>query len=269
MSEQITVYDKVNDAAGLKIIGDSIAQSGMFGCDKPEQGLIIALQCMAERKPPLEMAKTYHIIKGKLTKRADAMLAEFKQAGGKFIFADLKNPTAQKAVVTFEDYKDFKVEYSIDDAKSAGVYNTKADSPWQRTPAAMLRARLVSETLRAIAPEIVVGCYTPEEASQFDDVTTPSQPKAKANAAKPKAKATLKKAEVIETEIVEDYKPTDVEKLEMLVDENSAEELLNDYFVNKGIIDGKQSWRNLDGETHAKMLSDFDRLLLAARKVQG
>lgn len=264
--EQIAAYENINDAGGIKMLGSAIAESGMFGASNDSQGMIIALQCMSENKPPLEMAKSYHIIKGKLTKRADAMLADFRKAGGKFIFKDLKNPTVQNALVTFEDYKDFAVEYSIEDAKSAGVYNTKADSPWIKTPAAMLRARLVSETLRAIAPEIVTGVYTPEEVTQFDDVATVSKQPTKATQSRPKAKPEPKKAEVIETEIVQQ---TEIEKLEMLIDENRAEELINDYFVNNGAIDGKQSWRNLDVKTHLRMLSGFDSLLGAARKVQA
>jgi len=266
MSEQIIAYENINHLEGIERLGNACARSGMFGDIQEPQGFIIALQCMAENKPPLELAKHYHIIKGKLTKRADAMLADFRKAGGKFIFEDLKNPSTQKAKVTFEDYQDFAVEYSLDDAKSAGVYNTAAASPWQKTPAAMLRARLVSETLRAIAPEIVTGVYTPEEAAQFDEVTKVSEPTPKATPAKAQRKPEPKQAEVIETEIVD---KTEREKLEILIDENKAEELINDFFVNKALIDGKQTWRDLDGETQASMLSDFDRLLIAAREVQA
>jgi hypothetical protein len=114
----------------------------------------------------------------------------------------------------------------------------------------MLRARLVSETLRAIAPEIVTGVYTPEEVTQFDDVATVSKQPTKATQSRPKAKPEPKQAEVIETEIVQQ---TEIEKLEMLI----------------GAIDGKQSWRNLDLKTHSRMLSGFDSLMDAARKVQS
>jgi hypothetical protein len=93
---EIQAYDKINDRDGLEMLGAAIQRSGMFGAETKEQGIILALQCMVEKKPPLEMAKNYHIIQGKLSKRADAMLADFRKAGGKFIFADLKNPTIQK-----------------------------------------------------------------------------------------------------------------------------------------------------------------------------
>lgn len=167
MNNEIAVYDKCSDMISIQILGDAIASSGMFGCENKSQGIVIAMQCMTERKPPLEMAKTYHLVKGKLSKRAEAMLAEFRKAGGKWTWGDLKDRERQTARVEFEgDVRE--VEYTINDAMLAGVYSQKSDSPWQKNPAAMCRARLTSETLRAIAPEIVQGAYTPEEISQFD-----------------------------------------------------------------------------------------------------
>jgi len=171
-NQQLEVYDKCNDMDSIQQLGKAIALSGMFGCEKPEQGIILALQCMTERKPPLELAKTYHIIKGKLSKKADAMLAEFRKAGGKWRWHDLKNREVQAASIEWEGQK-LEVSYSIDDAKQAGWWTEKdrGGNPtnWIKIPANMCRARLVSETLRAIAPEIVQGSYTPEEIENFDE----------------------------------------------------------------------------------------------------
>lgn len=252
--EQIETYSKINDLPGIEALGNAIALSGMFGCDKPEQGIIIALQCMAENMPPLEMAKNYHLVKGKLTKRADAMLADFRNAGGQWQWLDIKNPTKQAALVTFECYKDLPVEYTIDDAKQAGVYNAKADSPWQRTPAAMLRARCVSETLRAIAPEIVTGVYTPEEAAQFD---MPPVNAARAEfeaSAKPAAKV---KAEPKRAEVIIDT-PIDALTLDDLV--LPYVDKVNAYFDSKGAISLEmgQTWQDLDEETKAALFADWD-----------
>ena len=100
MKNEIQTYEKMNDLPSVKALGTAIATSGMFGCDKPEQGVIIALQCIAENKAPLEMAKNYHLVKGKLTKRADSMLADFKRSGGKIKWGDLKNREAQSGTFT-------------------------------------------------------------------------------------------------------------------------------------------------------------------------
>ena len=137
--------------------GNAISLSGLFGCKRPEQGQVFAIQCMFERKPPLEMAKTYHVVGDKLVKRADAMLADFRRAGGKWKWADLDATDKQEALVAWEG-EEYRVSYSIDQARAAGL--VKEGSNWTKDPATMLRARVVSRTLRAIAPEMVQGVYT-------------------------------------------------------------------------------------------------------------
>lgn len=256
MKNEIQTYEKMNDLPSVQALGTAIATSGMFGCDKPEQGVIIALQCIAENKAPLEMAKNYHLVKGKLTKRADSMLADFKRSGGKIKWGDLKNREVQSGTFTDPDGNVYDVSYSIDDAKAAGVYNNKADSPWQKTPAAMMRARLVSETLRAIAPEIVTGVYTPEEAAQFDDVQpAQSKPELKPAQAEP-----VTAHPILEAETVEDTANDTTQHigwLERLIFDAGAEDKVNKYYESKGAIDQliEQTWRDLPA---AKLQHLFD-----------
>ena len=267
MKNEIQTYEKMNDLPSVQALGKVIAESGMFGCKKPEQGIIIALQCIAENKPPLEMAKNYHIVTGKLTKRTDAMLADFKKIGGKFVWNDLqlKNKKVQSATFTDPDGNAYKVSYSIEDAKSAGVYSENPDSSWQKTPAAMLRARLISETLRAIAPETVTGVYTPEEASQFDDVQPTQFTETKQIVIKGNATVEdLKQVEgvkvtaqpVIEAETVKDtekntfnqqFSQVSRYKLERFIFEAKAEDKVNAYYTSKNAIDPliEQTWRDL------------------------
>ena len=247
MNNEIQTYEKMNDLPSVQALGGAIATSGMFGCDKPEQGVIIALQCIAENKAPLEMAKNYHLVKGKLTKRADSMLADFKRSGGKIKWGDIKNREVQSGTFTDPDGNVYDVSYSIDDAKVAGVYSNQAHSPWQKTPAAMMRARLVSETLRAIAPEIVTGVYTPEEAAQFDDVqpATQNKPEPKLAQSEP-----VTAQPILEAETVEDTKkgmPDTIQQLERLIFVAKAGDKVNSYFESKGAIDKliDQTWRDL------------------------
>ena len=250
----------MNDLPSVQALGGAISESGMFGCNKPEQGVIIALQCIAENKPPLEMAKNYHLVKGKLTKRADSMLADFKRSGGKIKWGDLKNREAQSGTFTDPDGNVYDVSYSIDDAKAAGVYNSKADSPWQKTPAAMMRARLVSETLRAIAPEIVTGVYTPEEAAQFDDVQPATQSKPEPKLAQSEA---VTAQPILEAEPVQDAinaTPDTRQQLERLIFDAKAEDQVNAYFEQKGALDQLigSTWRDLDFPKLQHLLDNWD-----------
>jgi len=257
---QLSAYDKINDAKGIDLFGNAICRSGMFGCESKEAGMIFALQCMAENKPPLEMAKNYHLVKGKLTKRADAMLADFRRAGGKVTWDDLKNEAVQSAVFDFEGNK-IKGSFSMDDAQRAGL--VRKGSAWDKTPAAMLRARCISETLRAIAPEIVQGVYVPEEI----DIAEASPI---AEAKKPKKPKKPKKLEEPATDVdaIEVENMAQRPHLESLIAENDLEYRTNLYWTNKGNIDLDldQTWRDLPQNIQAKMEIGFDAFRKAVSK---
>ncbi len=255
---QITAYDKINDANGIDLIGNAICRSGMFGCESKEAGIVFALQCIAENKPPLEMAKNYHLVKGKLTKRADAMLADFRRAGGKVTWEDLKNENVQSAVFDFEGNK-INGSFSMDDAKRAGL--NRAGSAWDKTPAAMLRARCISETLRAIAPEIVQGVYVPEEIDVAEAAPI-------AEAKKPKTKKVKKTKAIVEAIDVEEMPIEDRPNLAALIDSNDLEYKTNLYWTNKGNIDMDldQTWRDLPQSIQAKVEIGFDAFRKAVSK---
>lgn len=248
---QITAYDKINDAEGIELIGNAICRSGMFGCESKEAGIVFALQCIAENKPPLEMAKNYHLVKGKLTKRADAMLADFRRAGGKVTWEDLKNEDVQSAIFDFEGNK-INASFSMDDAQRAGLI--RKGSAWDKTPAAMLRARCISETLRAIAPEIVQGVYVPEEIDVADAAPI-SNPK--------KIEEAATNVEAIEVQEIA-QRPN----LESLIAANDLEYKTNLYWTNKGNIDYdlNQTWRDLPQNIQAKMEIGFDAFSKAVSK---
>ena len=59
----------------LAKIGQMIAQSGMAGASNEGQGLIVAMTCHQQGITPLEFIRTYHIIDGKPSMKADAMAA--------------------------------------------------------------------------------------------------------------------------------------------------------------------------------------------------
>lgn len=81
---QIELYSKLqNPIEAIDRIGEMFAKSGMFGCEKVEQGKILALICLAEGKSPVAITTNYHIVEGKLSKKALAALADFRTSGGK------------------------------------------------------------------------------------------------------------------------------------------------------------------------------------------
>lgn len=169
----ITMYDQITDPIhAIEKMGKWFAESGMFGVSKPEQGYVLAMACFAEKKTPLEISRTYHIIKGKLSMKADAMHAEFIRRGGRVRW---DKSTDEECVATFfhpEFAPDgFVISNSMEDLKRKGVATdgSSLKDMYRKFPRQMLRARTVSEGVRAIDPSINMGAYTPEEVADFDE----------------------------------------------------------------------------------------------------
>lgn len=151
----------------MQLIAESIAESNLFGIKTAAQALALMAIAQAEGRPAALAARDYHIILGRPTLKADAMLSRFHQAGGS---VDWHTYSAELADATFTcpKGKTLRISWSIDDAKKAGLY--KNDSGWVKYPRAMLRARLISEAIRTILPEVICGFYTPEEEADLQEI---------------------------------------------------------------------------------------------------
>jgi hypothetical protein len=156
--------------ADLAAVGQAIAQSGMFGVNNPGAGMVIAATCHAQGISLMEFARTYHIIEGRPSMRADAMLAEFRKRGG--VCRILEN-SVERAAADFEfEGQVLHGLFAMDDARRTGDC-LKGDGKtlkhnWEKRPDDMLWARMVSRSVRRLCPEIVAGLYTPEEVQDFD-----------------------------------------------------------------------------------------------------
>ena len=194
----VNVYDRIADPVSATAqLGEWIASSGMFGCTKIEQGHILALQCLAERKSPFDIKRTYHLINGQISMRSDAMLAGYRQRGGKVVWKQFDSKAA--VAVWKYDGNEVEIGFNLEDAKVAGLWPAKAGSGWAKDPAAMLRARCISKAVRMLAPEVVMGVYTPEEVTDFTAETKTPQ---NANVRDWDALAKLEKAfEPVESDI--------------------------------------------------------------------
>jgi hypothetical protein len=174
MSTAITVYDNVQEPlAFVERFGTMIAKSRMFGCENEAQGQVLAMACLAERQNPIAIKRTYHIIDGNLSMRSDAMLAELRNRGGK-----------HKVLKRTEDEASIEVTFNGETLVESLTWAEAQNEAWPyakdgktlkknwRTPRArrqMLWARVVSEAVRTIAPEVIAGVYTPEEVGDYDD----------------------------------------------------------------------------------------------------
>ena len=256
-TQQNTVhtYDKVADPmAAATQLGEWICRSGMFGADRPEQGNLLALQCIVERKPPLELAKHYHVIQGRLSLRADAMLALYRERGGKVVWKQFDAAGARAQWIY--DGNDIELAYTADDAKAAGFLPARGGSGWAKFPAEMMRARLISKAVRMLCPEVVTGTYTPEEIADF------AQPSpVQVLASQPQAKAV--NVEVVPATASEEPKLTlQAQVVELLA---KADLLASgrEFLIAKGWITAAETIKDLSESRAAKILAKPEAFTLA------
>jgi hypothetical protein len=167
MQNAIELYSKLNDPlTAIDKIGTFFAKSGMFGCDKEEQGKVLAMVCLAENKSPVVITRTYHIMDGKLSKKALAALAEFRSRGGKhkWIKTGDEPGTGDERCAIGEfawEGEKMTVSYSLGNARTQGLIKDRSN--WVKTPGNMLRARVITNALGMLAPEIFAGDGDGEE----------------------------------------------------------------------------------------------------------
>lgn len=149
----------------IRQMAEATAKSNLFGIKTVEQAMALMLIAQAEGTHPALAARDFHVIQGRPSLKADAMLARFQQAGG---------------VVEWQDYTDAKVsgkfshpqacprpvliEWTLEQAKRIGL---AGKDNWKNYPRQMLRARCISEGVRTAYPGIAVGIYTAEEAQDM------------------------------------------------------------------------------------------------------
>lgn len=187
----------------IERIGTAIAKSGLFGMKTPDQAIALCFVAASEGIHPARAALEYHIIQGRPSLKADAMLSRFQAAGGK---VEWKEYTDEKVSGVFSHPQggSIEIDWTIERAKQAGVYGK--NPTWKSYPRAMLRSRCISEAIRTIYPGVSVGIYTPDEVQDFTneekDITPQPTPEKKAeNVAK--AKAAIKPA--IEGEVIKPH----------------------------------------------------------------
>jgi hypothetical protein len=163
MSEnhELIPFNELQSMAGV------LAKAGCFGFKSMEQAAALMLVAQADGLHPAKAATHYHIIQGKPSLSADAMLARFQQAGGSVKW-EMYSDGVVTGTFTHAKGGSVTITWTFDRAKKAGVSNL------EKYPAAMLRARCISEGVRTVFPGVIVGMYTPEEVVHFDSVPTPS-----------------------------------------------------------------------------------------------
>lgn len=248
-STSIGIYNKITDPIqAIERMGEMIWASGMFGCVKPEQGMVLAMQCLAEGKAPLELAKTYHIIEGKLTMRADAMLGRYLTTGGKVKWL-VRSDTEVRAIWS-KDGNDVELSSTLEEFKNNGIALSAKGGlkdNWRKFPKQMLTARNVSEAVRLLAPQIISGIYTPEEVSDFSSQDKPLPKPVEYQRVETKPEAVVDPAQAV------------IARLDEVL--AKFEPHATNYLIEKKLLKEGKNYRDLDAMTAQRILSNPTKIV--------
>lgn len=160
----------------IELMAKRVAASRLFpGIQTPEAAFTLMLLCQSEGLHPMQAVRRYHIIEGRPSMRADAMLAEFQRQGGKVEWQE-RSESSVRAVFSHAAGGSVTITWTIEDAKRAGLWGK---GNWTKYPRHMLTARVISEGIRTVLPGVVAGIYTPEEVADFDQpaAASPARPR--------------------------------------------------------------------------------------------
>jgi hypothetical protein len=160
----------------LEKLAWSVANSGMFGIKTQEQAMVLMAIAQAEGRPAALAARDYDIIQGRPAKKAEALLRDFLQAGGRVEWHRLSDELAD-ATFSHESGGSVRITWTIERAKNilidewqgpkdrrVKVQVPLADRPaWKNYPRAMLRSRCVSEGVRTVCPSATGSMMITEE----------------------------------------------------------------------------------------------------------
>jgi hypothetical protein len=157
-----------------------VASSGLIqGLQTPSAVFTLMLICESEGLHPAQALKRYHVIEGRPTMRADAMQADFMRLGGlvRWERSDAEVCTARFVHAKYAPDPGFQVTVTLAELVESGVATTwnkekrqtELKANYKRHPRQMLRARAISEGVRAVYPGVVAGIYTPEELDDYRD----------------------------------------------------------------------------------------------------
>jgi hypothetical protein len=245
-------------------------ESNFYGFKKSE-ALVLMLIAQSEGKHPATVFSQYHVIQGRPALKSDAMLARFQQAGGK---VEWHTHTNEKVSATFIHPQggSLTVDWDMQRAKEAGL--TGKDN-YKKFPRQMLRARVISEAVRAVYPGVLQGMYTPEEVGEFDAPrTAPRSVKAEPvvieqviEAAVVVEPVAVPATPVIEAEVSFDTAPNWSDELEKGIFEHEAK--VNAYLLSEGEITEGQTFRDIPaGVYRNRVLANPTGFLKAAIKVK-
>lgn len=158
-------------------IGEAMRLAGLLVASRlipksittPEAAFVVMATGRELGLTTMQSFRTIHVIDGKPSLSADLILGLVKTSTNVcsyFVLVESTDQIAKYKTQRIGEPSPTEMAFSIADAKKAGI----ADKDnWRKYPAAMLRARAITQLARAVYPDIVMGLYDPDELRVPDD----------------------------------------------------------------------------------------------------
>lgn len=147
----------------LRESAKAVVTSGFLpkAINTPEKAITLMLAGRELGLGPMQAIRSLHIIDGKPVMSADLMagLVHKKLPGALLRVVESTNERCEVDAAR-QGQEPTRYVFSIDDAKAAQLLNK---DNWKKYPRAMLRARCLSEAVRATFPDVMLGVYDPDE----------------------------------------------------------------------------------------------------------
>lgn len=252
MSKEIVVHHSVSD---LERMAEAIVQSQLFGIKTKPQAIALMVVAQAEGKHPGSVAAEYHIIQNRASLKSESMLARFQEAGGKIEWHD-HTDTKVSATFSHPSGSSLRIDWDMERASAAGL---GGKDNWKKYPRQMLRARVISEGVRAVYPAVLQGMYTPEEVRDFS--SEPSVPSLAPVEIEVVSEQVVE-APVIEvkSEAIDSYDPEWLQAMEPILAPH--EKKVNAFLIKKEQIRKSQTWRQVSNKAYRdRMLAQHEKFL--------
>jgi hypothetical protein len=151
-------------------LADLLARSQLLPASlrgKPSDVLVTLITGHELGLSPMQSVRGMHVIEGKAVMSADLAVALILRRRDVCDFFRLVHSDDQVAEYQTRRHGSdpVKMTWSLEQAQKAGL---AGKSTWKAHPAAMLRARCAAALARAVYPDLVLGVYDPDEASEFE-----------------------------------------------------------------------------------------------------
>lgn len=164
--QQMTTNLPALSMKDVETMANVATRSGLFGIKDPMQAMALMLLCQAEGLHPMVACRQYHVIQGRAAMTSQTMMSKFLSGGGRQEIHELSDTVAD-ITLSHPAGGSARIRWTIEQARSAGLVGK---DNWKNHPRSMLLRRAQAEAVRAVAPFVLEGIPSADEAEEIEPI---------------------------------------------------------------------------------------------------